>query len=132
MEKIDPTPEGLMNWFRKFKFNSMVFSERASFLKEEFENSTIDMDLMVKEQMTLKLAQHIINHERMYLEKDQKGRRVNYKFQLIAVQPGELKTVVEATIAMLTDEQIQQIKSGRRLIDIVGEGKNYTDDNPPR
>lgn len=128
MEKIDPTPEGMMNWFRKFKLNSMVFSERATFPIESMENTHIDTDKMAKNQMTDKLAQHILNHERMYMEKEVDMRRgtINYKFQLIAVQPGELKTVVEAVISMLSDDQIRFIKSGKRLIDVVDEGENKT------
>lgn len=107
----------MMKLFRQFKLgNSLFMGER------NIDNSIIDVlqdnvDKKVKHDLVENLSSFIYNKHNSSIVKEINHERnfTQYKIELLVLKMEDFKTIIEATIQMISIEDIEKIKNGETL-----------------
>lgn len=107
----------LINLFRQFKLGNSLFKCRHKFTIEENSYLNADaQDSIVRKQVTDSFSTYVVEkHQSSIVREISDDGAIEYSIELLVVKREDFKSIVEATIQMLTEDQITKIKNGEIL-----------------
>lgn len=103
--------------YKKLQFNKSIFRSNARFTHEFISNSEIspeDLDRIVKSQLAQQFADYVIENFSDEITKKTTGALegfTEYSIDLLIINKGQLKNIVDGCILTMSDEDLLNYKS---------------------
>lgn len=116
--------QNTMKIFRSFKLGNSYFKNVVRKTPEQIEELNelpiVDIDRIIKNEQADTLSHFILDHYSSAIEKTTlNDGTVEYRVQLLVLKMEDFKSIVEAAICELSDYQIQRIKDGKTINQII-------------
>lgn len=106
----------IMKLFRQFKLGNALHTCKYRIDKELVNRANLGeraLDELVRTKISHVLAEQIVNQHRSEISSVEDEEFVEYGVRLMVISLKDFKTVVEAAIQMLPEEQITKIRNGQ-------------------
>lgn len=116
----------IMNIFRNFKLGNSYFRDVIVKTREEIEEFNrlhiTDLDSIIRHEKIGRFSDFILTHYYSATEKVvQKDGSTEFKTELLVLKMQDFKTIVEAAICQLSENQIRKIKEGSTINQVIVE-----------
>lgn len=101
--------------FKQFQLGNSVFRGQWRMTKDMVGHNQIpkaEIEAMAVREMTIQLAEKVLKDHEQSITKEEKENYNQFNVELLIISKGQFKSVVEAAISLMTDEQIAKIKVG--------------------
>lgn len=111
--------EPIMNLFRQFKLGKSLFKDQFQMSKFEFDRyklSQEELEKLVQRQGSERLALFILNNCQSEIKKEETSDAIIYKTELLVLGLKDFKSIVEAAIQIISQEDIEKIKNRKTIL----------------
>lgn len=105
----------ILKLFKQFKLGNSVFKGHYRLSIDSMMRSKIpqnELESMGTKKMVEHLSNYILSKHPSSITREENEREVNFQCELLVLKVEDFKTIVEAAIQMIPDEQIRKIKAG--------------------
>jgi len=112
----------ITNVFRQFKLGNSILTAQVKINTEFYNKQSEDFKNHQRYDIVQRIAEFIYNNHPSSIKENQiTPFEAEIKCELLVMKPEDFKTIVEAVIVTLTDEQIKTIKNGKSIESIIKE-----------
>ena len=110
----------LANIIRQKQLSNSLFRGQWTMVKDEIPEAITKEDikaLVIREFVKQLLSKMLTDNELLIVDNpDGSGKFIRYECQLLVFPMADFKSIVEAAIQLLSDQQIEQIKLGQTVL----------------
>lgn len=107
----------ITNNFRKFKLSNSLFTGERTIDNKIIDILQDNIDKKIKYDLVENLSSYIYNKHNSAIikENNTESNSTKYTLELLVLKMEDFKTIIEATIQLISIEDIEKIKNGKTL-----------------
>ena len=105
----------ITNNFRRFKLGNSLFKDRVTIDNLVLRESKVPSGEIIRSQMRQRMSDHILRRYPNAIKEEDTGQQTEFNLEMLVLEMSEFKTIVEAAIEMIPQDDIDKIKGGKVL-----------------
>ena len=103
--------------YKKLQFEKSIFRGRWVMDKEMYFQTHIkkeDLEDIAVRDMVLQLSKKILDEHKEQITRSDEGDFIEFEIDLMVINKGQLKNIVEGTILTMTDKQLYELRKNNK------------------
>ena len=114
-DNIKQIIRGLKNFKQGALLENSLVTTQHQISQAEYESASIDVDSLIRSQMSNRLAKHILDQHKDSIKVNESGvfsEQKTYSLELLVMTPENLKHIIEFCIRQISEEGLSTIRKG--------------------